>query len=95
MGQRLLFEVDFAAMEEKVLAQMIQSRSVPKGLKYYRARISGCGKNRFMDSIGYTSKEKYASDLRSNGYKVSHIVLIESTFEMKTQTFQQGSHAFI
>jgi hypothetical protein len=62
--------------------------------KYFRAQINDNGKIRYMDAVGYTSKTKFASDLRSNGYKVKLVVNITSPFEMKKETFENGSCAF-
>jgi translation initiation factor IF-1 len=64
------------------------------GYKYFRAQINDNGRIRYMDAVGYTSKTKFASDLRSNGYRVKFIVDITSPFEMKKETFESGSYAF-
>lgn len=63
-----------------------------KGFKYYRAQITVDGKIRYMDAVGYKSKDKFAADLRGNGYKVRHIVQIDKLMEMQIETFAQGSH---
>lgn len=63
--------------------------------KYYRAMIIDNGKRKFMDCASYSGKQKFASDLRSNGYKVSLIVEITSEFEKRPEVYEKGSHMFL